>query len=160
MILNSINKKVRLRPFVLCRRIDRGSSSAKKWLQPHMDFFYEARLIIGKTYGNCHLTGTVAQLMTEEDPQIENIFHEGLSHTDEVSKRYYRGNIASRLIQGFGIPLLTTEAKQIQNHKLNRPKTPQPPTTLISASTASSSTNIDPGKINSESSQVILIILT
>lgn len=53
-----------------------------------------------------HFTGTVGQILTEQDPQIESIFREGLSHSEYVSKRYYRGNLASRLIQGYGIPLL------------------------------------------------------
>lgn len=44
-----------------------------------------------------HLTGTVGQILVEKDPQIESIFREGLSHSEHVSKRYYRGNLASRV---------------------------------------------------------------
>lgn len=53
-----------------------------------------------------HLTGTVGQLLKNKDPNVEGIFQEGLSHSDAVSKRYYTGNLATRLIQGYGIPLM------------------------------------------------------
>lgn len=85
-----------------------------------------------------HLTGTVAQVLTKHDPNIEGIFQEGLSHSDAVSKRYYRGNLASRLIQGYGLPLME---QMVDTSKTNNlPKAPETVTTSELAASDSGST--------------------
>lgn len=46
--------------------------------------------------------------MTEKEPHIEEIFREGLSHSEKVSKKHYRGNLATRLILGYGAPIMAS----------------------------------------------------